>query len=185
MANIKTINLGFIVINPEKNISHLHTTLVSVRSYYRNSEVVHILPQDADKQDIKESKAKFESTFKGGENEISMINTGFKKLKSDWGVIIRAGSMIRPNLHKKYGTHHKNYKDIFYPISISTNLSFLDTSLNGVAINKKFFKEVGNFPENKMWKSSDPDFNMFKILWTNDALNLGCKFKAVLGCQPN
>lgn len=178
------MKLGFIIVNPEKDVSHLRTTMSSIKRYYNNSEVVHILPKNADTQDIEESKIFCRSTYRGGDNEVKMINTGFRKFKGEWGTIIRAGSILREGMQYKYGTHLKDYKDIFYPITAGATTNFLDSSMNGLTINQNFFKKVGDFPENVMWKANNPEFNIFKVLWASDAQRLGCRFKAVLGCYP-
>lgn len=178
------MELGFIIVNSDKDVSHLHTTIAYINRYYFNSNIVHILPESADSLDLKESKKICNETYVGGNNEPSMINLGFSKLKSEWGVIIYAGSIVRSGMNYKYGAHLKNYKDIFYPITIRNFTNFIDAPINGTAINKKFFNEVGNFPENTMWKKNNPRFNLCKMLWAEDARQLGSKFKAVLGCFP-
>ncbi len=178
------MELGFIIVNPEKDVSHLRTTWASVRRHYYGSDMVHILPKDADATDMKESKEFCKSTHRGGENEISMINMGFKKLKSEWCAIIRAGSIIRGGMEYKYATHMKSNKDIFFPIAVGTTSNFLDASMNGLTINREFFKKIGDFADNVMWKASEPDLNIFKILWADDARKAGATFKAVLGCYP-
>ena len=178
------MELGFIILNPERDVSHLRNTWASVRRHYWGAEMIHILPKDADARDMKEHKELCPSTHRGGENEISMINMGFKKSKSEWCVIVRAGSMLRGGMEYKYATHKKDHKDIFFPIAVGTPDNFLDASMNGIAINREFFKEIGNFPDNVMWKASEPGLNIFKILWVDDALKKGCRFKAILGCYP-
>lgn len=171
-------------MNPERDISHLRYTRASIRRYYYGSEMVHILPKEADAIDMKESKEFVKSTHRGGENEISMINKGFKKIKSEWGVIVKAGSMLRGSMDRKYANWLQDNKDIFFPIAVGTSFNFLEAPLNGVAINREFFKEVGDFADNTMWKANDLDNNIFKMLWIDDARKLGCRFKAILGCYP-
>lgn len=178
------MELGFIIVNPERDVSHLRTTNASIGRHYNGSEIVHLLPKEADAQDMKESKQFVQNTWRGGENEISMINTGFKKLKSEWGVIVRAGTILRHGMGIKYANFLKDKKDIFFPVAVDSPYNFLDASLNGVTINTEFFKEVGPFPENTMWKASEPDLPFFKLLWAGDALEKGCTFKAILGCYP-
>lgn len=178
------MNLGFIIVNPDKKISDLRHTWASIRRHNWGAEMIHILPKGADAKDMKESKELCKSTHRGGENDISMINMGFKKSKSEWCVVVKAGTAIRGGMQYKYGSQLKSEKDIFFPITVGTPTNFLDASMSGIAINREFFKEVGDFPDNEMWKASDPGFNLFKMLWVGDAMKLGCKFKAVLGCYP-
>ena len=180
----KSIKLGFIILNPERDVSHLRYTWTSIRKHYGESEMIHILPKDADAIDMKEHKELCPSTHRGGETEISMINKGFKKSKSEWCVIVKAGSVVRESMQCKLATHMEDEKDIFFPVAVGTKTNFLDASMNCLTINREFFKEIGDFAENTMWKASEPDLNMFKMLWASDALSKGCRFKAVLGCYP-
>jgi hypothetical protein len=180
----KSMELGFIILNPERDVSHLRHTWASVRRHYYGSEMVHILPKEADARDMKEHKELCPSTHRGGETEISMINKGFQKSKSEWCVIVKAGSQLRGDMNFRFATHMTDEKDIFFPIAVGTATDFIDASMNCLTINREFFKEIGDFAENTMWKSSEPDFNMFKMLWAGDALAKGGTFKAILGCYP-
>ncbi len=65
----------------------------------------------------------------------------------------------------------------------------VDGSTNGLTVNKKFFAEIGEFPENQMWKSDEESsinsFEVCKFMWAQAAIEKKCVFKAVVGCKFN
>ena len=59
----------------------------------------------------------------------------------------------------------------------------MTSSFNGVLINKKFFKEVGKFPEAPMEKDGMNDFELAKLFWACDAVGKGVQFKGIVGLR--
>jgi len=183
------LNVGYIIINPDKNPSGLRISNLSiVRHHIGDPEIIQIVPKNTSPMDVKKLKDQCPDTFKGGDTITSLINTGFKKLRSDWGMIVFAGTSVKTNLIAKYEGFGESNRDIFYPV-IERKFNFVDGSINGMTINKGFFTEIGDFPENHMWKLDEDthinSFDICKLIWASDAMEKGCKFKAILGCKLN
>ena len=178
------MNIGYILINSEQNLSGLKPTISALTRYHLgDAEIVHVLPKDAD---LKKYKEICHNSYKGQNTVTSLINVGFKKLKSEWGMVLIVGSIVKARIYKKYELFNKSDKDIFYPL-VDHRYGFVDASINGLTINRAFFNEIGNFPENEMWKSEEAweanSFELCKLLWSMDAEEKGCIFKAILGCK--
>ena len=66
-------------------------------------------------------------------------------------------------------------KDILYPVA-EHKYNFIDATLNGLFINKKTFREIGDFEENGA-------LDIVKTVWGGEAVQHGCKFKAIIGSK--
>lgn len=175
------VDLGFIILCPDRNTGGVKNTCGSIRHHSYNRDVICIVGSDATKKEIEEMNEMC-PTYKGKDTITSLVNKGFYHLKHEWGLLLFAGSRIQPFLERKISTFINSTQDILYPIDIN-HLDFVSTSFNGVIINKNFFKEVGKFPESKMEKDNMNDFEFVKMLWAVDALEKGAKLKGILGIK--
>lgn len=172
---------GFIVLCPERNLGGLKNTVNSIKRGYENASVICTIANDANKDEIKEA-SNLCDVYKGGSTITSLINTGMKKTKENWNIIVFAGSWITPQLRRKFDLFVKDEKDILFPV-MWRKTNFIEGSMNGLIIHKKAFKEVGDFPNGPMQKAGVPEMELIKMFWALDAIKLGYVFKAIVGMK--
>ena len=179
----KKYQFGFIVLSPEHNIGLLQSTMMSINREYIKADVLCVVGDDTKEKDI-ENMSKFCPVFKGGKTITSLINTGLKNGWPEWNVMVFAGTQIKRNLTNKIFLFAESDKDVLFPIIIDYDrrgvpihiyTEFSEATLNGLTIHKNTFKSVGKFSENPI--------KISKQFWGYDAVEHGCKFKAVLGAK--
>jgi len=177
------VSFGFIIISPEHNIGRLKSTINSIRTRFRDKDIICVTSEDSSQEDIDEIK-KLCNVFKGGGTYTSLINTGMQNGNPEWNIIVIEGSVVPYNIDEKFFQFMENEKDIFFPIVIDYNhqgrpvnlyADFTQCTLNGLTINRKTFIDIGNM--------SDDSLDESKIIWAIDAIDKGCKFKAILGAK--
>lgn len=177
------LDFGFIILSPEHNIGGLRNTIRSIDTNYGNSNYICVVPKQTKNEQIKEIKEICE-VHKGGETITSLINKGFEKTKKDWNILILEGSRIPKNFYKKYEIFIKDNKDIVYPLIIDYDVygypkhvydTFYNCTLNGICINKIFFKEIGKLSENPL--------EISRKFWALEAKEKNANFKTILGIK--
>lgn len=177
-------NFGFIILSPDHNIGGLKGTLRSILNNYSSFvNVICVTGSDAKAEQVKEMN-EICRTYKGGNTITSLINKGLEKGHEEWNIIIMEGSWVKRNLHSRYSTWIKSYKDVLYSIVVNYNKDgfpikifkdFEECSLNGICINRKLFKEVGKFSDNPL--------DVSKLFWSLEAKDKGATFKGILGIK--
>jgi hypothetical protein len=175
------MDVGFLILGPDRNVAGLINTLGSIRNQKHKDASIYVAGNDATDEDLKEFSV-YCPSFKGGNTITSLVNTGMKKIKSEWVCIVFGGSRIPFDMEKKWETFCKSESDILYPI-VEKKYNFVDGTFNGVLINKKFFLKVGKFPNVTMQKHGMNDFEFVKLLWATDALQHGAMFKGIVGMR--
>jgi hypothetical protein len=178
---VNNLDLSVIVLCPERNIGGLKGTVGSIKHHFYNRDVICVTGSNASAEEIKEMKA-FCSTYKGKATITSLINVGMRKIKTEWGFLLYAGSFVRPYLERKLHYFVGSPKDILFPI-VDRKMNFVEGSSNGILINRDTFKEVGDFPEAPMYKAGTNDFELAKTIWTINAMKCGCVFKGIVGLR--
>lgn len=175
------MNLGFCVLCLDNNISDLKTTLNSIEncSYGRKATVV--VNGDTQDSDLKDLKQKYQ-IIKGKNTVTSLINSAIRKSEFEWCFLIFSGSKIKPYTERKILNFIKNERDITYPI-IEDKFDFVSGSINGMVINKKFFKEIGDMPECTIMKDGINDFELAKMFWCWSAQEKKALFKGIVGLK--
>lgn len=177
------MKLGYIIISPENNIGGLKNTIRSITNNYEDAKIVCTVSSNIKKEQLSEYKSLCK-TYKGKNTITSLINKGFEKTEEEWNVIITEGSRIIKNIEKKYFSWIKNYKDVVYPLIVNYDSKgfpvqiydkFYDCTLNGICINKKFYKEVGNLSENPL--------EISRKFWALEAKEKKANFKSILGIK--
>lgn len=178
------IDLGFIILCPNKNIGAIRNTCGSIKHHAWDRDCLAVVGNDATNEEIDEM-TKYCPIYKGKDTITSLINKGFRHFKHEWGLLLFAGARIPPFLEKKITPFIQNENDIIYPMVVNPEkkYDFVGSSLNGVVINKKFFNKVGKFPETEMYKIGQNDFEMVKTFWSFQALEQNAIFKGVLGVR--
>jgi hypothetical protein len=167
--------VSFLVLCPELNIGGLRSTISSIKSNFPKNDYMCVLGENANDIDMCEI-LKITPVMKGGNTITSLMNNGIKQSKKEWVYIIVAGVMLRPTIFRKYETFLTNETDIMYQITNKTTWLFPDATINGILINKKAIKEVGDFPDEENIVNS-------KLVWGATALEKGFKFRGLVGVK--
>ena len=177
-------NFGFIIIAPDHNNGLLQSTLVSIkRAYPYKIDTICMVDDKANKKEIVEMSRTC-PVYKGGTTIMSLINNGLKKEIANWNIIVFAGSQVMRSLTHKIFYFMENEKDILFPIIVDQNYrgrpikvytNFTNATLNGLTMHKNAIKEIGTF--------SDNPIEISKLFWGLDAIDLGYKFKSLLGAK--
>jgi hypothetical protein len=175
------VDLGFIILCPDRKIGGVRNTCGSIRHHSYNREPICVLPSDTKNEELEEDK-QWCPDYRSKDTITSLVNAGFRHLKHEWGFIVFAGSRIPQDLERKIATFVKEDHDVLYPL-VEQKYDFVSGSFNGVLINRKFFKTVGKFPDSKMEKEGLNDFEFAKLLWAVDAMEHGAMFKGILGMR--
>ena len=175
MYSHKDLKCGFVILCPERAIGLLKTTANSIKSRY-GSDLPFICATDnsATTEVMKEMKA-ICPTYKGKSTFSSLINVGMKHAPAEWSFLVCAGATVRWKMDQRFAYFVENEKDILFPIS-DGKTNFVDGTLNGVFINKKTWKEVGEM-------SDEGSLEEIKLFWALDAIDKGVKFKAIAGSK--
>ena len=176
------MDVGFIILCPDRNVGGLRNSVGGIRHRSYDRECLAVVPGDTSPKEIKEMKEHCPAVWKGKDTITSLINTGMKRVKQEWGFIIFAGSRIPAFIEKKFITFANAPTDILFPV-VERRFDFVSGSFNGVLINKEFFKKVGNFTEGDLQKQGMNDFEMAKFLWSITAIENGAMFKGIVGMR--
>jgi hypothetical protein len=175
------LDLGFLILSPDKRPRELKNSCGSVRNHSFGRQAICIVGKDATAPEVKALKEHCE-VYKGKDTITSLVNTGMSKIKNEWAFIIFSGSRIRLYLEQRLSRFVTSPDEILYPV-VERKINFVDSPFDGILINKKTFKKVGNFPDAKMEKEDFNDFEASKLLWANDAVEAGCVFKGIVGMK--
>lgn len=179
----KPLNFGFVIISPDHDLGNLLCTLRSIKNNYPGVQHICVTGAETPIEDFKEMNEHC-LTFRGKNTITSLINVGIRKGCKEWNMIVMEGTPVRKGLDKKYSLFVENEKDVLFSVFMEYDRqgnptrirnSFDETSLNGMLIHQKTFKEVGDFVDSPIIIS--------KFFWALGAHDLGCRFKGVLGTK--
>jgi hypothetical protein len=171
----KNLNMGFAVLCPDRNVGALRSTVSGIRKRYQGAEVCAAVGEDVYPEELEEMN-RFCPTTVGQNTITSLINQGLNNSKSDWTLVVMAGSWVRGRLDQKYSYFVEGTKDILFPI-VDGRTNFVDGSINGILIHKDGWKAAGQFC------NAENPLSICKLLWATDAIESGCHFKAVIGAK--
>ena len=170
----KNLKSCFVILAPEHAVNLIKDTANSIKYHYPDLPFITVVDSSATKEDIAAIRS-FSPVYKANETISSLINVGMRHASHDWVFLIFAGTNVRPKLDSKFAFYINSEKDILYPVA-ENKFNFVDATLNGLYINKKNFREIGEFDESG-------DLNAIKLVWAAEAVEKGCKFKAILGSK--
>jgi hypothetical protein len=176
------MDVGFIVLCPDRSPAGLKNSVGSVRYNCYDRDCIAVVPKAISPKEIVELKEYCPAIYKGQDTITSLINTGMKRLKNEWGFLMFAGSRVPSFIERKLKSFVKSDRDVLYPI-VEDKYNFVEGAFNGVLVNKAFFKEVGDFPTATMQKAGLNDFEFAKLLWALDALDHNVVFKGIVGMR--
>lgn len=185
---LNNVNFGFIILNLDKNYAGLKTTYNSIKNHY-TQPAISVVDGSVNSEELKKMKEIcecYKSKSLNSTDEFSLaselINLGIKNSKKEWNFIVIAGSWVRPNLKRKFDIFVKDEKDVLYPIIDDRRLEFPEASINGILVNKKAFKEIGEWPT-QMWKINNNPLYLSKLFWYAIGLEHSYKFKGIVGMR--
>lgn len=170
MYEYKKLNFGFVILCAERAVKLLQSTANSIKRRYPGISYICATDETAKARDLKEMK-EICPTFKGKNTFSSLINVGIKNSKTDWNFVVFAGSTIPSKLDLRYFNFVENEKDILFPIA-DGRTDFVSGTMNGILINTETFKKVGNI-------ENEGGLDFVKTIWACQAIDYGCKFKAI------
>jgi hypothetical protein len=166
----KNLNFGFVILCPEHNVTLLQITAKSIKGRYPDSPIVCAVDESATKQDLDAIK-QICSVAKGKQTFSSLINAGVAKIKSEWIFFVCAGAIVTSKIIQRFSLFVESEKDVLFPIA-NNKFYFPEATLNGLFLNKSFFKDIGPWEETG-------NLEFVKILWALKAIEKGCKFKSI------
>jgi hypothetical protein len=176
------LDIGLIVLCPDRNIGGLRNTAGSVLFHFYDRECIAVAGDDVTKEELVQMEKHCVKAYKGKNTITSLVNKGMRHLKHKWGFIVFAGSRVQPFMERKLADFVASDTDILYPL-VEGKYNFVEGSFNGVLINKKFFNKVGKFPEDDLQKQGVNDFELAKLLWSIEAIEQGATFKGICGLR--
>jgi hypothetical protein len=180
----KNLNFGFVILSPEHNIGRVQQTVRSIKNRYSEDiSISCVVDEDTNSPELKELK-EICPTTRGKKTMTSLLNAGIRRGHKEWNILVIEGTTVRPKIDQKYFCWVEDELDILFPIVVDYNRDripvkiyneFHEATLNGILIHQKTFKTVGDFTENPL--------SISKQFWAYEALDKGCRFKAILGAK--
>lgn len=161
------MELGFVVVSCDGDPSRIGFTKRSIQKWYGDVKTIAVVPE-AHQRDCPDA-------LTSGNSITSMINVGMNRSPGEWNVVVLAGVTIKEKLNDRYSFFMENRRDIFFPL-VWGKMDFVKAPLNGLAIHRETFAEVGPF-------ATDNSLELCKLMWFLEATDRGCKFKGIQGTR--
>lgn len=174
ICTYKNLDFGFVILCPEHAVNLVRITANSIKLRYPDWRYICVVDSSATPEDMKDLR-EICPAYKGKETFSSLINAGMKHAPSEWNFIVMAGTTVRDRMNYKFSYFIDSEKDILFPIA-DGKYTFVDGTINGLLINKKTYKEVGDMVD------TGP-LEVCKLMWALTAIEKGCKFKAIAGTK--
>lgn len=175
------MDLGCVILCPERNANGLKTTVRSVTNHCYKRECLAVVPEDITAAKLKEMK-EICTVHKGKNTIASLINVGVKKCKHEWSLLLFENSRVQPYVERWFRSFANTETSVLFPV-VEMKCDFIEGCFNGVLLNTAFFKKVGDFPEIAVAKVGLNDFELVKLLWAWEAMKHGVIFKGIVGMK--
>ena len=177
--------IGFVVLSPEPNIARLKDTVRSIKTIFGNdAKIACSVAQQIKKAQIDEMKEVCPA-FRGGETVTSLMNSGMSRMKGEgWRMFVMEGARMPKSIATRYSRWIRSENDVLFPITIVHDrdgkplkimATFEESTLNGMLIHSRLFKETGEFSNNPI--------SVSKCFWAMDAVRFGASFKGIIGVK--
>lgn len=162
----KDIDMEVAVLCLDSSSKGIDRTAKSFVNFSRKYDFFVIIPKNSALSEF------YYPIFKSNDCITCMLNESFKMSKSEWIYFIVSGTPIKKNIDLKLSRYINGINDVIFPV-VNRVWNFVDGSINGMLVNRKFFNEVGNF-------ITGNDLKLTKLEWASRAILKGAKFKAIV-----
>lgn len=162
----KDIDMEVAILCLDSSSKNIDRTAKSFVNFSKKYNFFVIIPQNSSLSEF------YYPTYKANNCITCMFNEAFDKTKSEWLYFVFSGTSIKKNIDLKLSKYINNINDVIFPV-VDRIWNFVDGSMNGILLNRKFFEEVGNF-------ESGNDIKLTKLEWAGRAIAKGAKFKAIV-----
>lgn len=170
----KSLKSSFAIVCPDNSPSLLGNTANCIACRFPEVPFICVANGSATAAEMSEMKA-ICPAYKGSDTISSLVNVALRHAPAEWVFVVFAGSTIPPKIDEKFGFFVGGEKDILYPV-VHRMTNFIDGSWNGLYLNKKNFRDVGQFMESG-------ELHDVKCEWASRALEAGCRFKGIVGIK--
>lgn len=168
----KDLDLCVVIVSFTGDAKEIRKTYFSADLLNKNYPCIVVVPDNVE-VNLEELNITGLPVLKGGNCVTSIFDTGIGNSLNDWAYMVFAGTTIRKNIDLKLSKYVESESDVIFPV-VDRIWNFIDGSMNGVLINKNFFKQIGDF-------GSGNPLKLTKLDWAGRAIEKGCKFKAIVG----
>lgn len=169
-------DFGFLILCPEINYALARVTVGSIKSIHPDASIKIVVPAGSPKNEILDMAKLANVIPSEGDTVTGMMNNGLKASDKFWNFILVGGARVTNYLINKYLYFTKSDKDVLFSV-VDRKMYFHDCSLNGIFMNKKSLAEVGKLPDDC------DDILLSKLVWANNAIDKGYKFKAITSAK--
>lgn len=166
----KDLNLTVGILAANKTFEQIRATYESLGALKFPVQRLVNIPEDQDSSELKTRKYNF---IQNGKTLTSLIDGLCREAKTEWIYFAFAGRRVQKNIDSKLSLYVNDYKNVIFPV-VKRVWNFVDGSMDGLLINKKFHEEVGDFGD-------ADDLEITKLMWAGKAIEKGAKFKAIVG----
>lgn len=169
----KPIDIAFIILSHDGDSDKVRTTYRSIRRNY-DCPVVAVMGDESHRDDVMKVEV-FCRVFRGSKTITSLINAGMNNCPSPWGILAMSGAHVPKNFDSKFSIFLENENDIMFPV-LDGRHGFLEATLNGLMISRTAWEKIGPM-------ATQNSLEICKLFWALDAVETGCRFKAVVGAK--
>ena len=170
----KHIDYCFVVVCIDSSTGLFKNTIDSIQQQHPGVPAICVVSKGTDPETTKFMESRCEVSH-GGSTVTSLINEGFRKAQREWAFVVFSGSLARLKMHEKISFYIQSKKDILFPVA-NNIANFVDGTMNGMLVHRDTFRLVGDMPE-------DSDLGLSKAIWAHEAVNHGCRLKAIVGAK--
>ena len=170
----KSLKSSFAIVCPDNSPGLVRNTANSIKCRFPELPFICVANGSATPDEMAEMRATCPA-YKGGDTISSLVNVALRHAPAEWVFVVFAGSVVPQKMDEKFGFFVGSDKDILFPV-VQRMTNFVDGTWNGLYLNKKNFKDVGQFMESG-------ELQEVKCEWASRAIEAGCRFKGVVGIK--
>ena len=174
MNEYKNLEYGYIILSPDGNPKHVEITVKSIRRICDEAKIVCVI-QDGIARENEDEIAQTCDVLRGEGTYTSLISKGMQNPTSEWNIIVISGNIVTKRIQEKYSYFTESERDILFPV-VDRKWNFVDGTINGIMFHRNAKSEIGDFPRLDSLQEC-------KIAWASSAIEMGYKFKAIVGAR--
>lgn len=174
MNEYKSLEYGYVILSPDGNPKYVEITVKSIRRIYDDAKIICVI-QDGVVRENEEEIMGICDVLRGEGTYTSLITKGMQNPTSEWNIIIIAGNIVTKRIQDKYSYFVEDERDILFPV-VDRKWNFVDGTINGILFHRNANSEIGDFPRLDSLQEC-------KIAWASLAMEMGYRFKAIVGAR--